>query len=221
MRLILCALCVWRWCPRLPTPHKKTVTNHHDRWHDDLLITRAPGRLDVMGGIADYSGSLVLQMPIGEACHVALQRHPLDKQKVWKHVQVGGLCAAQEPNARSPHTTPSNAFCNVNTFPSQFWRYAPLLIIIHCISRQGRLDNVNIFTLHAALHIMQARHDKLGGARPTLLVVSLHADDTNRAPTFDIDLDDLFNPDGEGHKQAVGYSVCCPRGTSVLVLPHS
>jgi len=58
------------------------------RWDDDLLVTRAPGRLDVMGGIADYSGSLVLQMPIAEACHVALQRHPLDKQKVWKHVQV-------------------------------------------------------------------------------------------------------------------------------------
>lgn len=44
---------------------------------------------------------------------------------------------------------------------------------------------------------LQARHDKLGGPRPTLLVVSLHADDTNRAPTFDIDLNDLFNPDGE------------------------
>ena len=28
------------------------------------FIARAPGRLDVMGGIADYSGSLVLEMPI-------------------------------------------------------------------------------------------------------------------------------------------------------------
>lgn len=26
-------------------------------------MARAPGRLDVMGGIADYSGSLVLQVP--------------------------------------------------------------------------------------------------------------------------------------------------------------
>src|SRR5215213_787881 len=39
-----------------------------------LFITRAPGRLDVMGGIADYSGSLVLEMPIQEATLVALQR---------------------------------------------------------------------------------------------------------------------------------------------------
>ena len=42
-----------------------------------LTVARAPGRLDVMGGIADYSGSLVLQMPIGEAALVALQVHPL------------------------------------------------------------------------------------------------------------------------------------------------
>src|SRR5712691_8006314 len=39
-----------------------------------LIVTRAPGRLDLMGGIADYSGSLVLQWPIQNAVHVALQR---------------------------------------------------------------------------------------------------------------------------------------------------
>jgi len=31
----------------------------------DFVEACAPGRLDVMGGIADYSGSLVLQMPTG------------------------------------------------------------------------------------------------------------------------------------------------------------
>ncbi|MEP6902768.1 MAG: galactokinase family protein [Actinomycetota bacterium] len=39
-----------------------------------IFITRAPGRLDVMGGIADYSGSLVLEMPIAEATFAALQK---------------------------------------------------------------------------------------------------------------------------------------------------
>ncbi|PYS70009.1 MAG: GHMP kinase [Acidobacteria bacterium] len=39
----------------------------------ELIVTRAPGRLDVMGGNADYSGSLVLQLPIADATHVALQ----------------------------------------------------------------------------------------------------------------------------------------------------
>src|ERR1044072_2893283 len=49
-------------------------------WNDlltsgrDLLVTRAPGRLDLMGGIADYSGSLVLPWPIQSATHVAIQR---------------------------------------------------------------------------------------------------------------------------------------------------
>jgi L-arabinokinase len=38
------------------------------------LVARAPGRLDVMGGIADYSGSLVLQLPLREATFAALQR---------------------------------------------------------------------------------------------------------------------------------------------------
>ena len=40
----------------------------------ELIIARAPGRLDVMGGIADYSGSLVLELPIAEATFVALQK---------------------------------------------------------------------------------------------------------------------------------------------------
>jgi galactokinase len=38
-----------------------------------VTIARAPGRLDVMGGIADYSGSLVLQRPIAEATFAAAQ----------------------------------------------------------------------------------------------------------------------------------------------------
>jgi hypothetical protein len=39
----------------------------------EVIVTRAPGRLDVMGGIADYSGSLVLQRTIAEATFAALQ----------------------------------------------------------------------------------------------------------------------------------------------------
>ena len=38
-----------------------------------IVMARAPGRLDVMGGIADYSGSLVLQWPIAEATFAAAQ----------------------------------------------------------------------------------------------------------------------------------------------------
>jgi galactokinase len=39
-----------------------------------ISVARAPGRLDVMGGIADYSGSLVLERPIAEATFAAVER---------------------------------------------------------------------------------------------------------------------------------------------------
>jgi galactokinase len=51
-----------------------------------LTVSRAPGRLDVMGGIADYSGSLVLQRPIAEATFAAVER--LDRP-VLEVVSVG------------------------------------------------------------------------------------------------------------------------------------
>ena len=39
-----------------------------------IHVARAPGRLDVMGGFGDYSGSLVLQLPIAEAAFAAVQQ---------------------------------------------------------------------------------------------------------------------------------------------------
>ena len=47
-----------------------------------LVIARAPGRLDVMGGIADYSGATVCEMPIAEAAFVALQPRADDEIRV-------------------------------------------------------------------------------------------------------------------------------------------
>src|SRR5262245_39224945 len=40
----------------------------------EITLARAPGRLDLMGGIADYSGSLVLQLPLAVATWVAAQQ---------------------------------------------------------------------------------------------------------------------------------------------------
>jgi galactokinase len=45
------------------------------RGAEPLLLARAPGRLDVMGGFADYSGSLTLELPIAEAAFVVGQSH--------------------------------------------------------------------------------------------------------------------------------------------------
>jgi galactokinase len=41
---------------------------------DPVWSSRAPGRLDVMGGIADYSGALVLQLPLDRTTDAQLQR---------------------------------------------------------------------------------------------------------------------------------------------------
>ena len=49
---------------------------------EPVSVARAPGRLDVMGGIADYSGSLVLQLPIQEATFVAAQRIAADNWQI-------------------------------------------------------------------------------------------------------------------------------------------
>lgn len=73
-----------------PIPATADFAIHNDRLrrlpaHDDptlrtlfarqspIFVARAPGRLDVMGGIGDYSGSLVLEMPIAEAAFAAVQ----------------------------------------------------------------------------------------------------------------------------------------------------
>ena len=39
-----------------------------------IAVARAPGRLDVLGGIADYSGGLVLELPLRAATLAAVQR---------------------------------------------------------------------------------------------------------------------------------------------------
>lgn len=52
------------------------VLNAHEDFFEPTLpvyVTRAPGRLDLMGGIADYSGALVLELPLAVATFAAVQ----------------------------------------------------------------------------------------------------------------------------------------------------
>jgi len=50
---------------------------------EEIVIARAPGRLDVMGGVADYSGSLVAQATIDPAAIVAIQRRKDKCVRLW------------------------------------------------------------------------------------------------------------------------------------------
>jgi L-arabinokinase len=57
---------------------------------EPVFVARAPGRLDLMGGIADYSGALVLQWPIREATRVALRRWPEPRVSILS-IAPGGV----------------------------------------------------------------------------------------------------------------------------------
>src|ERR1051325_5381488 len=69
---------VWFQPPldRLRALRRETDPRLREFFADDapLYIARAPGRLDVMGGIADYSGAHVLELPLACSIAVLLQR---------------------------------------------------------------------------------------------------------------------------------------------------
>lgn len=67
-----------------------------------FIVTRAPGRLDVMGGIADYSGSHVLEFPIAEATVAAVQL--IDER------QLNIVTSLDEEPRRSSFTMPLSVF---------------------------------------------------------------------------------------------------------------
>ena len=86
------------------------LRQHHDatlrecfRSDAPIFMARAPGRLDVMGGIADYSGSLVLEMPIAEAAFVSVQAS-----------SEGGVVIASLPED-------GDAAARIATFPPDYW----------------------------------------------------------------------------------------------------
>jgi len=49
----------------------------------NVVLARVPGRLDVMGGIADYSGSLVCERPLANAVVLAAQPRQDDRIRVF------------------------------------------------------------------------------------------------------------------------------------------
>lgn len=49
----------------------------------ECVIARAPGRLDVMGGVADYSGGLVLEGTLAQAAFAAVHRRGDSRIRLW------------------------------------------------------------------------------------------------------------------------------------------
>jgi len=97
------------WCstaaPRSDLPDVARfveMLNAHGDFFDHgapIVLARAPGRLDLMGGIADYSGALVLELPLAAATFVAAQ--PTDEPCVIIHsLAASGIDA--EPDVALP-----------------------------------------------------------------------------------------------------------------------
>lgn len=66
-----------------------------------IYVSRAPGRLDVMGGIAEYCGSLVCSTPLGLAAHAAVQRR--DDERV-----VIQICPWMDEGGQTPPSAASS-----------------------------------------------------------------------------------------------------------------
>ncbi len=63
--------------------------------HKEVYLARAPGRLDVMGGLSEYAGSLACGLPLQASAAVALQRRD-DRKLVIKNYRAASAGAPQD-----------------------------------------------------------------------------------------------------------------------------
>ncbi len=100
-----------------------------------LVLARAPGRLDVMGGIADYSGSLVLEWPLAVATLVAVQRtsEPVVTLHSTTAAQVGGMPQVTLPLERLMTWDYAEAHRQLTTQKEDAWAayVAGVLVALH------------------------------------------------------------------------------------------
>jgi galactokinase len=86
-----------------------------------IFSATSPGRMDVMGGIADYSGSLLLQMPIAETTTVSIQLrddNAFNLHSIGKgHKDLEASIVYREDAA----TTPESAGAWLRTQPGGDW----------------------------------------------------------------------------------------------------
>jgi galactokinase len=104
---------------------------------DSVFVARAPGRLDVMGGIADYSGALVLQWPIREATRVALLPWPEPRLSITSLGRGGGErhCDVPMDLVADPRRPYEDVRAWFGADPTRHWA-AYVAGIFHVLSRE-------------------------------------------------------------------------------------
>jgi len=102
-----------------------------------VFVARAPGRLDVMGGIADYSGSLVLQWPILEATRVALRRWPAQRISITSVRRDGPVrqCDVPLDLVADPHRPYDDVRSWFAADPTRHWA-AYIAGVFHVLARE-------------------------------------------------------------------------------------
>lgn len=105
-----------------------------------MSVARAPGRLDVMGGIADYTGSTVCELPLDRAAAVAIQ------SRADRQVQVFSFNLLDEHKpftVRIPldalATTPTADLRREFAEPGRHWA-AYIAGCVHVLHREGLAD---------------------------------------------------------------------------------
>lgn len=102
-----------------------------------VFVARAPGRLDVMGGIADYSGALVLQWPIHEATRVAIRRWTERRISITSigHRGLERRCDVPLDVVADPHRPYDSVRAWFAADPARHWA-AYVAGVFHVLSRE-------------------------------------------------------------------------------------
>ena len=102
--------------------------------HDaPIYIARAPGRLDVMGGIADYSGGRVLELPLACATAALLQSQEAPRCDIATH-RAGRWHFFR---IELPLATPALLAAWFAKRDSDRWASYVVGVVQHCWSRDG------------------------------------------------------------------------------------
>ena len=99
-----------------------------------VYIARAPGRLDVMGGIADYSGARVLELPLACSTAALLQRQEAPRCDIATRRTGRWHCFSVE----LPLGTPAELAAWFAHRDADRWASYVVGIVQHCLSRAAR-----------------------------------------------------------------------------------
>jgi L-arabinokinase len=140
---------------------------------DRVAVARAPGRLDVMGGIADYSGSLVLQRPIAEATWAAATR--LDRPRL-EIVSLGRAPCALALDALAPGGVPVEYAEARRMFADSSHRWAAYIAgVVLVLARERGLPLTSGVRIVAASEVPEAKGVSSSAAVETAAMAAVAA----------------------------------------------